>query len=115
MNGQDPRRAIDAIWRIESPRLIAGLARMVPDVGLAEDLAQDALVAALEQWPESGVPEKPGAWLMAVGKRRAIDQMRRNATLARKYEELGRQDAMNGGNGTGGDIDDDLLRLIFTA
>src|SRR5919198_469394 len=83
--------AIQAVWRIESARLIAGLTRLVRDVGLAEDLAQDALVAALEQWPESGVPDNPGAWLMAVGKRRAIDLFRRTVTLERKYEELGRE------------------------
>src|SRR5438132_8772986 len=86
----DIRRAIDAVYRIESARLIAGLARMVRDVGLAEDLAQDALVAALQQWPESGVPDSPGAWLMAVGKRRAIDHLRRGKLLERKHEELGR-------------------------
>jgi DNA-directed RNA polymerase specialized sigma24 family protein len=82
------RRAIDAVWRIESPRLIAGLARMVRDVGLAEDLAQDALVAALETWPRSGVPDNPGAWLMATAKHRAIDGFRRAARLERKQEEL---------------------------
>src|SRR5262245_22356827 len=82
-------RTIDAVWRIESARLIAGLARIVRDVGLAEDLAQDALVAALEQWPESGVPDKPGAWLMAAAKHRAIDLLRRNKRLERKHEELG--------------------------
>jgi predicted RNA polymerase sigma factor len=83
--------AIDAVRRIESPRLVAGLARMVRNVGLAEDLAQDALVAALEQWPESGVPDNPGAWLMAVAKRRAIDLMRRSANLERRQEEIGRE------------------------
>src|SRR5436305_10854551 len=87
----DTQRTIDAVWRIESARLIAGLARMVRDVGLAEDLAHDALVAALEQWPESGVPDNPGAWLMAVAKRRAIDLLRRTKRLERKHEELGRQ------------------------
>jgi RNA polymerase sigma factor (sigma-70 family) len=113
-------RAIDAVWRIESPRLIAALTRMVRDVGLAEDLAQDALVAALEQWPVSGVPDKPGAWLVTIAKRRAIDMFRRNRTLERKQEELGRElseqdktaepdlDALDGG-----DIEDDLLRLMF--
>src|SRR6059036_79674 len=83
--------AIDAVWRIESARLIAGLARIVGDIGLAEDLAQDALVAALKQWPESGVPDNPGAWLMATAKHRAIDQLRRNTRLERKHEELGRE------------------------
>src|SRR5437899_7834478 len=91
MTGPDARRAIDAVWRIESPRLIAGLARMVRDVGLAEDLAQDALVAALEQWPESGVPENPGAWLMAIGKRRAIDHFRRSKRLEQRHEQLGQE------------------------
>src|SRR5919107_6141402 len=86
----DTHRAIEAVWRIESARLIAGLARYVRDVGVAEELAQEALVAALEQWPESGVPDKPGAWLMAIAKRRAIDQIRRRAVLERKQELLGR-------------------------
>src|SRR6202167_4890909 len=81
-------RAIDAVWRIESPRLIAGLMRMVRDLGVAEDLAQDALVAALEQWPQSGVPENPGAWLMATAKHRAIDLLRRNTRLRQKHEQL---------------------------
>src|SRR5436309_3950207 len=90
MTADDPRRVIDAVWRIESARLIAGLARMVRDVGLAEDLAQDALVAALQQWPESGVPDNPGAWLMAIGKRRAVDHFRRTALAERTREELGR-------------------------
>src|ERR1700716_2911650 len=84
-------RAIDAVWRIESARLIAGLARIVRDVGVAEELAQDALVAALEQWPESGVPRNPGAWLMATAKHRAIDHLRLNKRLDRKHEELGRE------------------------
>jgi len=101
----DTNRAIDAVWRIESPRLIAGLTRIVRDVGLAEDLAQDALVAALEQWPESGVPDNPGAWLMATAKHRAIDRLRRNQRLDRKYEELGREALVQ--------QEDDLLRLIF--
>src|SRR5918992_3085082 len=80
--------AIEAVWRIESPRLIAGLARMVRDVGLAEDLAQDALVAALQRWPESGVPENPGAWLMATARNRAIDLFRRNERLRSKEEQI---------------------------
>jgi RNA polymerase sigma factor (sigma-70 family) len=118
----DTHRAIDAVWRIESPRLIAGLARIVRDVGLAEDLAQEALVAALEQWPESGVPRNPGAWLMATAKHRAIDLWRRNKLLERKHEELAYElDAER--EGTAPDLDaaldddvgDDLLRLIFTA
>src|SRR5271165_576762 len=91
MSQAESHRAIDAVWRIESARLIAGLARIVGDVGLAEDLAQDALVAALEQWPGSGVPNNPGAWLMAAAKNRAIDNLRRNKRLARKHEEIGRQ------------------------
>ena len=91
MTVRDANRAIDAVWRIESARLIAGLARIVRDVGLAEELAQDALVAALEQWPESGVPDNPGAWLMATAKHRAIDQLRRSRALERKHEELGRE------------------------
>src|SRR6202047_5233953 len=118
----DIHRAIDAVWRIESPRLIAGLARMVRDVSLAEDLAQDALVAALERWPESGIPDNPGAWLMAAAKYRAIDQLRRRTLLARKHAELGHElDARQ--ETTVSDLDaaiddpvgDDLLRLIFTA
>ena len=91
MTGSDIHRAVDAVWRIESPRLIAGLARIVRDVGLAEDLAQDALEAALTRWPEAGVPENPGAWLMAVGRRRAVDLLRRRALLERKHRELGRE------------------------
>src|ERR1700704_6125617 len=116
----DAHGAIDAVWRIESPRLIAGLTRIVRDVGLAEDLAQDALVAALEQWPESGVPDNPGAWLMATAKHRAIDRLRRNERLARKHEELGRelelQQEMAVGDQsapTDDDVGDDLLRLMF--
>src|SRR5438094_6301461 len=111
--------AIDAVWRIESPRLIAGLAHMVRDVGLAEDLAHDALVAALEQWPTSGVPDNPGAWLMAIGKRRAIDHFRRSERLERKHEELGRrmetEQEMDLDSAIDDDIGDDLLRLVFTA
>src|ERR671929_726832 len=91
MTVADTHRAIDAVWRIESPRLIAGLARIVRDVGLAEELAQDALVVALERWPESGVPDNPGAWLMATAKHRAVDRLRRSKVLDRKYEQLGRE------------------------
>src|SRR5580704_12674414 len=91
MASTDTHRAIDAVWRIESARLIAGLARIVRDIGLAEDLAHDALVAALEQWPKSGVPDKPGAWLMATAKHRAIDHLRRAKLIERKHEEIGRQ------------------------
>jgi RNA polymerase sigma factor (sigma-70 family) len=117
----DTHRTIDAIWRIESARLIAGLARMVRDVGLAEDLAQDALLIALEKWPETGIPDNPGAWLMATAKRRAIDQLRRKKRLERKYEQLGREEESRGQEPTEfdavldeADIGDDLLRLIFT-
>ena len=118
MSAAATHRAIDAVWRIESPRLIAGLARIVRDVGLAEDLAQDALVTALERWPESGVPDNPGAWLMATAKHRAIDVLRRGRTLERKQEEIAREietraepdlDAQ-----LDDDIGDDLLRLVFT-
>src|SRR3954466_2033302 len=91
MTASETHRTIDAVWRIESARLIAGLARIVRDVGLAEELAQDALVAALEQWPESGIPRNPGAWLMATAKHRAIDLWRRSKRLERKHEELGRE------------------------
>src|ERR1041385_2061052 len=91
MTATDPHRAIDAVWRIESPKLIAGLTRIVRDVGVAEDLAHDALVAALEQWPQSGIPNNPGAWLMATAKHRAIDHLRRNTRIERKHEELGYQ------------------------
>ena len=91
MTVADTHRAIDAVWRIESARLIAGLARMSRDVGLAEELAQDALVAALEHWPETGVPDNPGAWLMATAKHRAIDHFRRDKMLERKHEEIGHE------------------------
>ena len=118
----DTHRAIDAVWRIESAKLIAALTRMVRDVGLAEDLAQDALVAALEQWPTSGVPDNPGAWLMATAKRRAIDRLRRDRMAERKHEQLGHDleaeqeravpdlDAALDDN-----VGDDLLRLVFIA
>jgi RNA polymerase sigma factor (sigma-70 family) len=115
-------RAIDAVWRIESARLIAGLARIVRDVGLAEEIAQDALVAALEQWPVSGVPRNPGAWLMATAKHRAIDLVRREVRLGEKITELGHELQVQQARG-GPDldtaiddgIDDDLLRLVFVA
>ena len=109
MTDPETHRAIDAVWRIESPKLIAGLTRIVRDVGLAEDLAQDALVAALEQWPESGVPAKPGAWLMATAKHRAIDRLRRDERLERKHQEIGREMEVQEGQQEG----DDLLRLVF--
>ena len=115
----DIHRTIDAVWRIESPRLIAGLARIVRDVGLAEDLAQDALVAALEQWPQLGVPDNPGAWLMATAKHRAIDHFRRNTLLERKHGELGRELGAKEravpdlDSALDDDFGDDLLRLVF--
>ncbi len=122
MTTSDIHRTIDAVWRIESPRLIAGLTRIVRDVGLAEDLAQDALVAALEQWPESGVPDKPGAWLMATAKHRAIDRFRRDKRLALKHEEIAREleirdaaDAPDLDAAIDDDFGDDLLRLMFIA
>src|SRR2546423_2593342 len=120
MTASDTHRTIDAVWRIESARIIAGLARIVRDVGHAEELAQDALVAALEQWPKSGIPDNPGAWLMATAKHRAIDLLRRNKRLERKHEELGREieaqqemavpdlEAAIDDN-----VGDDLLRLVF--
>ncbi len=115
-------RAVDAVWRIESPRLIAGLARMVRDVGLAEELAQDALVAALERWPTSGVPDNPGAWLMATAKHRAIDRLRRRKLIQRKHEQLGYELESEHDKAAAAlevavddDIGDDLLRLMFTA
>lgn len=120
MTAADPHRTIDAVWRIESPRLIAGLTRIVRDVSLAEDLAQDALVAALEQWPESGVPKNPGAWLMATAKHRAIDSLRRSMLLERKHAELGREtearleSAVEELEAALDDhVGDDLLRLVF--
>jgi RNA polymerase sigma-70 factor (ECF subfamily) len=121
LNVPDAHRAIDAVWRIESARVIAGLARMVGDVGLAEDLAQDALVAALERWPEAGIPDNPGAWLMATAKHRAIDRLRRRSMLERRHGELAsqmeeRERAVPDFDAAVEDpIGDDLLRLIFTA
>jgi RNA polymerase sigma-70 factor (ECF subfamily) len=116
----DAHSAIEAVWRIESARLIAGLARVVRDVGVAEELAQDALVAALAQWPESGVPDNPAAWLMATAKHRAIDRLRRNKLLERKHDELGReierqQEMVDLDAAIDDDIGDDLLRLVFTS
>src|SRR5438132_4328199 len=116
----EAHRAIEAIWRIESARLIAGLTRTVGDIGTAEELAQDALVAALEQWPTSGVPERPGAWLMGTAKHRATDLTRRRKTLERKYEELGRdterdQQVEDLDASIDEDVGDDLLGLIFMA
>ena len=119
----DIHRTIDAVWRIESAKLIGSLARIVRDVGLAEDLAQDALVIALERWPQMGIPDNPGAWLMATAKHRAIDRVRRNVTLERKVDQLGRDLEMQqtlaeadfSDVPDSDDLDDDLLRLIFTA
>src|ERR1700710_1980645 len=116
MTDTNVHRAIDAVWRIESAKVIAGLARIVGDIGQAEDLAQDALVIALEKWPETGVPDNPGAWLMATAKHRAIDLLRRNKRLERKHEEIGRG-LKSAQEGTAPDLDDDLgddlLRLVF--
>jgi RNA polymerase sigma-70 factor (ECF subfamily) len=115
----ETHRAIDAVWRIESPRLIAGLTRMVRDIGVAEDLAQDALVAALEQWPKSGIPDNPGAWLMGTAKHRAIDRFRRSAMQDRKLDEIGREVASKEmavpdmTSALDDDVGDDLLRLVF--
>jgi len=118
----DTHRAIDAVWRIESARIIAGLARMVRDVGLAEELAQDALVAALEAWPASGIPDNPGAWLMATAKNRALDHFRRNKLIERKHEQLGHEIELQQQmadttpeTALDDDVGDDLLRLMFTA
>ncbi len=121
MEAADTHRAIDAVWRIESARLIAGLARMVRDVGVAEELAQDALVIALERWPESGIPDNPGAWLMAAAKHRAIDALRRRTVQGRKYDEVGREllEAQERTPDLDAALDDpvgdDLLRLVFVS
>ena len=122
MTATDIHRTIDAVWRIESARLIASLARMLRDVGLAEELAQDALVAALEKWPESGVPDQPGAWLMATAKHRAIDRLRRSKLQQRKHEEIARELEDEQAHADDAHLDaldnpfnDDLLRLVFTA
>jgi RNA polymerase sigma factor (sigma-70 family) len=117
--GPAVQRTIEAVWRIEAARLIAGLARIVRDVGLAEDLAQDALVAALEQWPQSGIPDNPGAWLMSVARRRGVDTIRRRVTFERKVEEIGRDltDVENPMDEIEIErtVQDDVLRLMFTA
>ena len=122
MSISETHRVIDAVWRIESARLIAGLARIVRDVGLAEELAQDALVVALERWPESGIPDNPGAWLMATAKHRAIDLFRRNKLLDRKHAELGRELKTQQDQAMATfeipedhEISDDLLRLVFVS
>jgi len=120
VTASDIHRSIDAVWRIEQARVIAGLARMLRDVGLAEEFAQDALVTALERWPVTGIPDNPGAWLMATAKNRAIDRLRRNKLIKRKHEELGREIEADGEGATpdldavlDDDIGDDLLRLVF--
>ena len=121
MTASETERAINAVFRIERARLIAGLMRMVRDVGIAEELAQDALVVALERWPERGVPENPAAWLMATAKHRAIDRLRRNKLLSRKHDELAREleaDEMSTPDldtALDDDIGDDRLRLMFIA
>ena len=121
MRATDTHQAIHAVWRIERAKLIAGLARFTRDVGMAEELAQDALVAALESWPKNGVPERPGAWLMAIAKRRAVDQFRRARMQDRKHEDIGRDLQADEltipdlDTALDDDINDDLLRLIFTA
>jgi RNA polymerase sigma-70 factor (ECF subfamily) len=120
MSRHDVHRSIDALWRIESPRIIAGIARLVRDVGLAEELAQDALVAALERWPASGVPDNPGAWLMTTARHAAIDRLRRAQLIERKHIELGHEwetETMNapGDGPLDDDIGDDLLRLLFVS
>ncbi len=125
MSDADVNRTVEAVWRIESARLIAGLARIVRDVGLAEDLAQEALIAALEQWPRDGIPDNPGAWLMSAARNRGIDRIRREETGRRKAEELGRRAEQEGGDPSHDlaaalddpfeELDDDLLRLVFTA
>ncbi|HET6462526.1 MAG TPA: RNA polymerase sigma factor [Candidatus Krumholzibacteria bacterium] len=121
MTAPDIHRTISAVWRIESPRLVAALARITRDVGLAEDMAQDAMVAALEEWPKSGVPDRPGAWLMTAAKRRAIDHKRHEDMRARKHEGIGRDidartlEGPDFDSALDDDIGDDLLRLIFTS
>ena len=116
-NATDPHSTIETVFRIESPRIIAAVARLVRDVGIAEELAQDALVAALEQWPRDGVPDNPGAWLMATARHRAVDLIRRRENYARKLQEIGRTlepTAPPEEPSAPDDIDDDLLRLVFT-
>jgi RNA polymerase sigma factor (sigma-70 family) len=116
------RRAIDAVWRIESAKIIGGVARLTRDVGLAEELAQDALVSALESWPASGIPDNPGAWLMTAAKHRALDHLRRAKRIERKHAEIGRETEAHRSTAVDDleatiddDIGDDILRLIFTA
>src|SRR5512133_1147362 len=115
-------RTLEAVWRMESAKIVATLARVLRDVGVAEDIAQDALVAAMEQWPHQGLPDKPAAWLMTTAKRRAIDHIRRDVNLTRKLEQVGHLEDVRAGEAAEAqfetaeqDISDDLLRLIFTA
>ena len=121
MGATETHRAIEAVWKIESARVIAGLTRIVRDVGVAEELAQDALVAALEKWPDSGIPQNPGAWLMGTAKHRAIDFLRRGTLIDRKHEGLGREMAEREmqvpdlAAAMDDNIGDDMLRLVFTA
>src|SRR5438477_12526045 len=119
MTAPDINQAIEAIWRIEQAKIIAGLARLTRDVGVAEELAQDALVAALKTWPEEGIPNNPAAWLMATAKNRALDTWRRARLIERKHEEIGREmdqhETPDVDEMLDDDIGDDLLRLIFTA
>ncbi len=121
MTATETQRAIETVWKMESAKVIAGLARIVRDVGIAEDLAQDALLAALEQWPSSGVPRNPGAWLMAAAKHRAIDHFRRHKMLERKHQELGyeletqQETVPDLDAALDDDVGDDMLRLVFTA
>ena len=121
MTATETQRAIETVWKMESAKVIAGLARIVRDVGVAEDLAQDALVAALEQWPSSGIPRNPGAWLMAAAKHRAIDHFRRHKMLERKHQELGyeletqQETVPDLDAALDDDVGDDMLRLVFTA
>src|ERR1700755_3197150 len=122
VTGLETHRAIHAVWRVESARVIAGLVRMVRDVGRAEELAQDALVAALERWPEAGVPDNPGAWLMATAKRRAIDELRRGKRWQRKQDAISHEIEARAEFGAkdldaalDDDVGDDLLRLVFTS
>src|SRR3954452_14811590 len=114
----DPRGVVETVWRIESARIIAGLARIVHDIGLAEELAQDTFVIALEQWPHTGIPDHPGSWLTATAKHRAIDMLRRQARYRRKLAEVGRATPEADDPDLAADLDDyvgdDLLRLVFT-
>ena len=115
MNRTDIQRTIEAVWRIESARLIGALARLMRDVGVAEELAQDALVAALEQWPDAGIPDNPGAWLMAAARNRAIDQLRRRSMADQKHQQFEYEMEVEARDFLETEGDDDVLRLVFTA